>query len=71
MQEYSSLGAVGESEVGGQCFTLERCYYWGITLSLTAIGVVRMTRCGPVHEVPEVQIEGLPGGRGLLVEQKC
>jgi hypothetical protein len=43
-QEYSSFLVVEESEVGGQCFILERCCHWGIPLSLTAVGIVRMTR---------------------------
>jgi hypothetical protein len=43
-QEYSSFAVMEESEVGGQCFILERCCHWGIPLSLTAVGVVRMTR---------------------------
>jgi hypothetical protein len=44
MQEYSSFAGVEESEVGGQCFILERCCHWGIPLSLTAVDIVRMTR---------------------------
>jgi hypothetical protein len=44
MQEYLSFAVVEESEVGGQCFILERCCHWGVPLSLTAVGVVRMTR---------------------------
>jgi hypothetical protein len=43
-KEYSSFAVVEESEVGGQCFILERCCHWGIPLSLTAAGIVRMTR---------------------------
>jgi hypothetical protein len=44
MQEYSSFAVMEESEVGGQCFILESCCDWGIPLSLTAVGIVRMTR---------------------------
>jgi hypothetical protein len=52
-QDYSSFVAVGEPEVGGQRFILERCCHWGIPLSLTAVGIVRITRCGPVHRGPK------------------
>jgi hypothetical protein len=44
MQEYSSFIVMEEPEVGGQCFILERCCHWGIPLSLTVVGIVRMTR---------------------------
>jgi hypothetical protein len=43
-QQYSSFAVVEESEVGGQCFILESCCHWRIPLSLTVVGVVRMTR---------------------------
>jgi hypothetical protein len=43
-REYSSFLVLEESEVGGQCFILERCRHWRILLSLTAVGIVRMTR---------------------------
>jgi hypothetical protein len=29
MQEYSSFAVMEESEVGGQCFILQRCCHWG------------------------------------------
>jgi hypothetical protein len=45
MQQYSSFLVLEESEVGGQCFILERCCHWGgVPLSLTTVGIVRMTR---------------------------
>jgi hypothetical protein len=51
-QEYSSFLVVEESEVGGQHFILERCCHWGIPLSLTVVGIVRLTRWGLVHWGP-------------------
>jgi hypothetical protein len=42
MEEYSSFTVVEESEVGRQCFILERCCHWGIPLSLTVVGIVRI-----------------------------
>jgi hypothetical protein len=51
-QEYSSFDVMEESEVDGQCFILESCCHWGILLSLTEVGVVRMTRWGLVHRGP-------------------
>jgi hypothetical protein len=46
-QKYSSFVVMEESEVGGQRFILERCCHWGgggVLLSLTVVGIVRMTR---------------------------
>jgi hypothetical protein len=52
-QEYSSsFLIVEESEIGGQCFILERCCHWGVLLSLTVVGIVRMTRWGLAHWGP-------------------
>jgi hypothetical protein len=47
-----SFAVVEESEIGGQCFILERCCHWGIPLSLTAVGIMRTTRWEPVHRGP-------------------
>jgi hypothetical protein len=41
-QEYSSFAVVEQSEVGGECFILERCCHWGFPLSLSAVGIVRI-----------------------------
>jgi hypothetical protein len=64
-REYSSFVAVGESEVGGQCFILRRCCHWRIPLSLTAVGNVRSTKA------PEKRVKGPSGGQDPLIEQKC
>jgi hypothetical protein len=37
-QEYSSFAVVEESEVGRQCFILERCCHWGVPLSFGSGG---------------------------------
>jgi hypothetical protein len=37
-QEYSSFAVVEESEVGEQCFILERCCHWGVLLSFDSGG---------------------------------
>jgi hypothetical protein len=34
MQEYSSFAVAEDSEVGGQCFILERCCHEGIPLRM-------------------------------------
>jgi hypothetical protein len=57
MQKYSSFAVMEESEVGGQCFILERCCHWGIPLSLTAVGVVRTIKWGQSTEVTEEWVE--------------
>jgi hypothetical protein len=38
MQECSSFAVVEESEVGGQCFILERCCHWRVLLSFDSGG---------------------------------
>jgi hypothetical protein len=70
-QVYSSFVVVGESEVGGQCFILERCCHWEIPLSLTVVGIVRKTRFGLVHRGHKGEGQRSFRRTRSLVEQKC
>jgi hypothetical protein len=58
-QEYSSFGVVEESEVGGQCFILERCCHWGwgVLIELDSGGCCEddQMRAGPLRSQQRVE----------------
>jgi hypothetical protein len=61
------FSVVEESEVGGQCFILERCCHWGIPLSLTAVGIVRTPDKDWSTEVPMERVKDPLGEQDPLV----